>query len=319
MKCLPIYNKEYLKLLKDFERAVIAQGYSGGKDSLPRCLREFLFFLETKKINDIKEVKTSHILEFYEYLIQRPNMNYDGVLSNSGVRGILGSITHFFEYLVEAKVIESTPCALPRLPIVHFRNLQPLSEPEIDILYSAATDKMDRAILDCAYGCGMRRRELSNLNTDDFVFSKMEVAVRKSKNFKSRSIPLTAKIMTSLRDYLANDRPRREMYGRPSPAFFLNRSGKRMGTESFNNRFHALVAKTNDKALIAKNPSIHQLRHSITTHMIDRGADPHYVRRFLGHSLLDTTVNIYAKRRQQKAKLYKLFKNHLNESNIKHL
>ena len=92
-----------------------------------------------------------------------------------------------------------------------------------------------------------------------------------------------------------------------------------MGTESFNNRFHALVAKTNNKALIAKNPSIHQLRHSIATHMIDRGADPHYVRRFLGHSLLDTTVNVYAKRRQQKAKLYKLFKNHLNESNIKHL
>jgi integrase/recombinase XerD len=319
MYSLPLFNKAYIKYFQDFEKVIVAQGYTGGKENLPRKIREFLFFLETKNINDIKEVQTSDILDYYEYLIERPNMNYDGGLSGSAVSGQLRSVTNFFEYLIESKIIDRSPCALPRLPVKPVREIVPLTEEEIKQLYKVATDKMDRAILACGYGCGMRRLELSNLDIGDIVFAKKEIAVRKSKFYKSRSIPMAEGVIKDLKDYLANGRPRREMYGNPNTAFFLNRHGTRMVKKTFNQRFQKLVLLTGNKELIAKKPTIHQLRHSIATHMIDRGADVNYVRRFLGHTLLDTTVGIYAKRRKQKAKLYKLFRTHLSEHNIKSL
>ncbi len=319
MYSLPLYNKEFIKLHQEFEKAIVAQNYSGGKENLPRRLREFLFFLETKKINDIREVQTSDILEFYEYLVHRPNMNYDGGLCGNSVRTHLRSVTCFFEYLVDSKTIEHSPCALPRLPAGPFREVVPLTKKEIELLYKVATDPLDRAILSCGYGCGMRRLEMSNLDITDFVFSKKMVAIRKSKFYKSGTIPLTDKIIKDIKEYLVNGRPRREMYGKPTNAFFLNRNGQRMCKTSFNDRFQALVVKTGNKELIAKKPTVHWLRHTIATHMIDNGADSGYVRSFLRHILLDTTVNVYAKRRRQKAKLYKLFQKHLAEHNINEL
>jgi site-specific recombinase XerD len=319
MYCLPLYNKEYIKLLEDFEKVIVAQGYSGGKTNLPRTMREFLFFLETKRINNIKDVQTSDIIEYYEYLMSRPNMIRDGVLSGNAIRTMLRSVSYFFEHLVDSKVIESTPCSIPRLPPGPFKERIPLTEEEVKQLYKVATDKTDLAILACAYGCGMRRLELSSLDISDVVFGKKEVAVRKSKNYKSRSIPMAEGVIKDLKDYLAHGRPRREMHGQPTSAFFLNKNGSRMLKTSYNKRFWKLVLLTGNKELITKKPSIHSLRHSIATHMIDRGADVNYVRRFLGHTLLDTTVGIYAKRRKQKAKLYKLFRAHLEEHNIKSL
>ena len=81
-----------------------------------------------------------------------------------------------------------------------------------------------------------------------------------------------------------------------------------MDKKHFNIRFRSLVIQTGNKELMAKKPTLHLLRHSIATHMINRGADVNYVRRFLGHTSLNTTVGIYAKRRKQKAKLYELYR-----------
>ncbi|MGP8214016.1 MAG: tyrosine-type recombinase/integrase [Bacteroidia bacterium] len=317
MYSLPLFNKDYIRMLEDFEKYIEAQSYSGGKTNMPRRTREFLFFLETRKINRITDVQTADIMEFYEYVIKRPNMTYGGVLSQSSVRTQLRSVSYFFDYLVDSKAIESTPCGIPRLPPSPMKQKHVLTEQEVQQLYKVATDKTDRAILACAYGCGMRRLELTNLNVSDVVFGKKEIAIRRSKFYKSRSIPMAEGVIKDLKDYLVHGRPRREMYGKPNDAFFLNKTGDRMMKTNYNKRFQNMVRLTGNKELMAKKPRMHILRHSIATHLLDRGADVQYVKKFLGHVQLDTTVGVYAKRRRQKARLYEMFRKHLEEHNVK--
>lgn len=318
---LPLFNKEYIGFLESFEKAIIAQGYSGGRGNIPRLAREFLFFLEAKKIDNIKDVQTSDIIEYYEYLLERPNMNWNGGLSADSIRKHIRAARFLFEHLISLKVMDSTPCAIPRLPPLPVRERISLTEEEVQLLYKVCRDQMDRAILACAYGCGMRRSELANLNVTDVVFAEKQIAIRKSKSCKSRSVPMAEGVMKDLKEFLIHERPKRKMYGfgPPTNAFFLNRSGKRMADASLNVRFLQLVKLTGDKILQAKKPTIHILRHSIATQMLNRGADAKYVRSFLGHVLLDTTVGIYGKRRKLKTKLYKLFQKHLEGHNLKDL
>jgi integrase/recombinase XerD len=304
-------------MLGDFSNMITAQGYSGGKDNLPRRTREFLFFLEANKINNIREVKTQHIIEYYEYLCKRPNMNYEGTLSNNAVRTMLRSVSLFFEFLVDSKVIEATPCGIPKLPVIPARDRTPLSEEEVQLLYKMAVNTMDRAILACGYGLGMRRMEMCLLNVSDVVFGKKEVAIRESKFYKSRSVPMAEGVIKDLKEYLVYGRPQLEMYGKPCDAFFLNRRGGRLLRATYNKRFKEIVISTDNKELIARKPTIHLLRHSISVHMINKGADADYVRRFLGHTHMETTLNVYSKQRKQRTKLYGLFKQHLQEHNIK--
>jgi|GEM_PF-655052 integrase/recombinase XerD len=314
---LPLHNKEYIRMLDEFGDLIVAQGYSGGRNNLPLRTREFLFFLETRKINNIKDVKTSDIIDFYEYLCKRPNMNYEGTLSNNAVRTHMRGVSYFFEFLVNSKVIEATPCGIPRMPVIPARDRMPLSEQEVQQLYAAASNMMERAMLACAYGLGMRRMEMSLLNVNDVLFSHKEVAIRESKFYKSRSVPMAEGVIKDLKQYLMYSRPEREMYGRPCDAFFLNRNGERLLKTSYNKRFKELVLRTGNKELIARRPTIHLLRHSISVHMIDRGASADYVRSFLGHTYLETTLNVYSKKRKQRTKLYQLFKSHLEDNNIK--
>ncbi|MGP8216915.1 MAG: tyrosine-type recombinase/integrase [Bacteroidia bacterium] len=318
MKSLPLHNPVFLEMLQGFEQAVVAQGYSGGRYGLPFRLREFLFFLETKKIEDIAQVRTADIIAYYEYLRKRPNMNREGGLSDTVIRSNLGCLRHFFKYLLNAKLIDTIPCSLPRFGFSHgAKERVPLTEAEIKMVYDAARDKTDRAILACAYGCGLRRGEAAALDLSDIVFSQNLIVVREGKNNKSRSVPMAKGVVNDLRDYIANERPGLLLYNRPTQALFLRRGGARMHDKWLNIRFKSMVKRTGNKELIAKNPSLHSLRHTIATHLVDRGATADFVRKFLGHAQLDTTMGVYAKRRKQKAKLYEVFRNHLEEHNIK--
>ena len=74
-----------------------------------------------------------------------------------------------------------------------------------------------------------------------------------------------------------------------------------MRGEALNDRIKKLVQKTQDPRIIAKKVSLHTMRHSIATHLMDNGADISFVQEFLGHALIDTS-HLYAKRRKLKQK-----------------
>lgn len=305
MKHLPIYNQEFERLYKEFDTFIKTKGYGNGK---PVCYqshaREFLFFIENKGFSDIKEIKASEVITYYEYLMQRPNQRKEGGLSDSVIRGQLFALRLFFDYLLETEQIKSSPARLPKFQIGKYKERNMCTLEEIKMLYAACQSKRDKALMGIAYGCGLRRSEIQNLNTSDVNLNKGTLVVREGKGNKSRTVPLANNVIRDLREYLVYERAKyfSKNNMESTPAFFISNKGLRMRGTGLNNLLKELITRTGNAELERKEITLHCLRHSIATHLIDKGANIEFVQRLLGHSLIDT-AHLYSKRRKQQLKI----------------
>jgi len=141
----------------------------------------------------------------------------------------------------------------------------------------------DRAMLGVYYGCGLRRSEGINLDMDDVNLEKGILYVSRGKNYKQRFVPFTGMVKDDFYNYLKYSRPM--LAAGNDPAFFISQRGKRMCEQAMADRLQLLK----EKALIDRPASLHTLRHSIATHLLQSGMSPEKIKRFLGHSSLETT------------------------------
>ena len=177
-----------------------------------------------------------------------------------------------------------------------------LTEDEIKILYDHAQNKMERAILSLAYGCGLRRTELELLNVEDLNFGKGILVVNRGKGNKVRDVVMSDAVVKDLRDYLFTERlDRVREHATGSRAYFLNYKDNRMSGDHIGKKLKAMVKRTDNATIQAKKISLHNLRHSIATHLANRGLDMLTIRKFLGHNEIDTT-SLYMARRKRKNK-----------------
>ena len=134
----------------------------------------------------------------------------------------------------------------------------------------------------------MRRNEAVHLDLSDIYFDKERVFVRKGKNYKERFIPINRKNAEILEDYIYEGRP--EFYqSNLSEALFVNKNGTRMQGMSFANRLKVIVEATNNKNIVEKHITLHILRHSIATHLLQKEVPLESIKTFLGHTSLEST------------------------------
>jgi integrase/recombinase XerD len=137
----------------------------------------------------------------------------------------------------------------------------------------------NRAILELAYGCGLRRMEMAGLNVSDIGGDVLRV---RGKGRKERILPLNVSAREAIEDYVRRERPElsRKAFGDDRYALFLSLLGRRLSLQSISAVFRLQV----------KAPfSPHQLRHACATHMLRNGCDIRYVGELLGHARLSTT------------------------------
>ena len=298
---LPLHNTHFEILYKEFKLFIEAKGYSRGKRApYPFYVREFLFFMEQHGIGKIQDVIATDIISYHEYLQQRPNQNTDGALSDSYIKSHLFGLRLFFDYLLDTEQINASPARLPKFQISQYKQRNILSLEEIKQLYSVCETSQDKALLSIGYGCGLRRTEIQNLDTNDVLIHKGILIVRDGKFGKSRTIPLSDTVIKDLKEYLIYERSRYfENNLQGTHSFFVNKQGNRMMGQKLNQRLKELLNLTNNQALIRKDITLHCLRHSIATHLLDKGANIEFVQQLLGHSEIDT-AHLYSKRRKQK-------------------
>ena len=299
---LPLHNKYFETLYKEFNVFILTKNYKQGKGKMIQaCVREFLFFIEAKGFITVLQIKTPEIIAYYEYIRERPNQRKEGGLSDSMIRHHLYSLRLFFDYLIETGELESSPARLPKFQLNKSKERNICTVEEIKQLYSVTETKRDRALLSIAYGCGLRRSEIQNLNTNDVILHKGLLLVRNGKNNKSRSVPLSNNVMADLKDYLIYERAKyftKNNY-ESNPSFLINNQGTRMNGAMLNDRLKELIKLTKNYTLQQKEITLHCLRHSIATHLIDMGANIEFVQALLGHAEIDT-AHLYSKRRKQK-------------------
>lgn len=305
MKHLPLNNPHFESLYKDFDVFVIAKGYRQASGSqLQSCVREFLFYIEIQGFTTIQQVKAPQIVGYYDYLRERPNQRRDGGLSESMIRHHLYSLRLFFDHLVDAGELDSSPARLPKFQLGKYKERNLCTIEEIKQMYEVCKNKKERALLGIAYGCGLRRSEIQNLNTTDVLLHKGVLIVREGKNSKSRTVPISDNVIKDLKEYVIHERSKdftAKNY-EESPSFFLNKIGKRMAGDKHNNALREIIHRTQNPELIRKEITLHCLRHSIATHLMDNGASIEFVQQLLGHAEIDT-AHLYSKRRKQQMKI----------------
>lgn len=299
MLSLPLHNKYFENLYKEFDVFIKTKNYKQ-KKTIQASVREFLFFIETKGFITMLQVKTSEIIAYYEYIRQRPNQRKEGGLSDSMIRHHLYALRLFFDYLIYIDELETSPAKLPKFQIAKHKERNICTVDEIKLLYNACESKRDKAILSIAYGCGLRRSEIQNLNTADVVLHKGVLIVRNGKNNKARQVPLSDNVVEDLKDYVIYERAKyfTKNNFENTNAFLINNQGNRMDGASLNDRLKELIKRTNNYSLEQKEITLHCLRHSIATHLVDNGANIEFVQTLLGHAEIDT-AHLYSKRRKQ--------------------
>ncbi len=286
MQKLTIQTPEFIRLETAFQKWLRTLNFEPTTINYnPVRVREFFNWLEKQGIKAITEITKPVVLKYFDYLKERKNQTKNGKLSKNTLRTHQQSLRRFTRYLretgqdsfeVDIQLQGST------------RNIKTIfSKEEIKELYSACDSDVlgmrDKAMLAVYYGCGLRRNEGLNLDADDILFNKNLVYVRKGKNYKERYVPMTEAVKEELQNYVDYARP--TLMKSPVKALFLTVKGSRLGSNGMAERLQSLK----DKAEINKEAGLHALRHSIATHLLQSGMELDKIKRFLGHSSLEST------------------------------
>ena len=229
------------------------------------ALEVFFRFFQNKKLESLT---IEDIIQFNNDYILRKN------LSSSYQNQVINAVKLFyrnrFNKTMEVDFIQR-PRREKRLPNV-------LSKEEVKSILEAPTNLKHRAMLSLIYACGLRRGELLNLTLTDILSNRNLLFIRQSKGKKDRVVPISNRLIDILREYYKAFKPTAWLFEGQSPG------------EPYSERSLQLVLKGAVKKAGNKKPiSLHWLRHSYATHLLESGTDIRYIQELLGHSSSKTT------------------------------
>ena len=225
----------------------------------------------------VEQVTIKQLAAYRLYLQTRPSLQDGNALSEKTIYGYERAVRLLFDYLLETGKLSYDPCSEWAVNYPERSGKRrALSQAEIKQLYAACETINERMILVLAYGCGLRASELELLNQGDVRLDEKRLLVRRGKNAKRRMVPLSEGVARALRRQKSTDK---------NGPFLLHSRGRRMRAYTANKRLKAMAVR----AGLAPDISLHILRHSIATHLLENGMALDQVRLFLGHTQAATT------------------------------
>ncbi len=299
MRKLLLKNSSYEYLQTAFAEWLNVLGYCWQTGyTMPSIVREFLHFLESRKVLHITQLRQQHYKKYYDHIMARANERRGGGLSNNYINKHIQALEKFYEFLNHIGVKNIPPVTLRPLKLPK-RHTVVLTKAEIEQMYEAtklesglshqqAINARDRAILTVFYGCGLRRNEGVNLIVGDINFDTRILHVRKGKNYKERLVPISRRGIDYLQAWVYDYR-RGLLKTMTEPALFVGKRGKPLHANTLYRRVKMIQIQTDDPVLQRKDIGLHTLRHSIATHLLQNGMELKKIQRFLGHSSLEST------------------------------
>ena len=276
---LEAYLKEYLyylKVTKNLAKNTIL--------SYERDLQDYLQFIKKNyEIKDYNKITTEQIKNYLKSLSKK------NIKATSVTRKI-SSIHSFHKYLTNENLVDKDvseklkkPKTKKTLPTV--LNIQEITAIiNQTYLENEPLDLRNRALLELAYGSGLRVSELLTLSIADLHLNKGLVSVI-GKGNKERIVPLGEEAIQALRDYIVKGRMK--LNPKSQNILFVNKFGESLSRIGF----YKIVQTLADKAMINKKISPHTFRHTFATHMLENGANLKSVQELLGHEDIMTTEN----------------------------
>jgi site-specific recombinase XerD len=206
-------------------------------------------------------------------LFQKEHIIRNGY-SASFQSGVINSVKLFFSNRLKRK-LELELIERPKQPRIlpHV-----LPKEEVKLILQAHQNIKHRAMLSLIYACGLRRGELLNLKLIDIDSHRGMVRINQGKGAKDRMVPISEKVLELLREYYR--------YEKPGVYLF---EGQHRG-EKYNERsLQQVLKQALEKTKIKKPVTLHWLRHSYATHLLENGTDLRYIQELLGHNSSKTT------------------------------
>jgi len=228
-------------------------------------IRIFMRFMEGKTPS---EVTLDDVIRFNnDYILKR---GLSQAFQNQVVNGLKLFIKTLDNKVLDVSMIHR-PRTEKRLPNV-------LSKEEIKQLLEAPRSLKHRTMLSLIYSCGLRRSELLNLKPTDIDANRMLIIIRQAKGKKDRIVPLSPKILDMLRQYYKSYKPEQWLF-----------EGQYPGTPYSERSLQKVLDQAAEKAGINKPVTLHWLRHSYATHLLEAGTGLRHIQEILGHKSSRTT------------------------------
>jgi integrase/recombinase XerD len=232
--------------------------------------------IETFTQKQATQINTTDIENYIHHFVQRK-------LHSDSIKAYYRNAQQYFVFLEREQIIQKNPFNYYEFDITKQSKTprEILTQEEVKKVYQVAQKGVETIILHLCYGCGLRAKELEQINIEDIDIKHKTLTVQRGKNNKYRIIPINDKITLDLNYYLQQ----RKKIPTIENALLLNHNGVRL------KRYTALVRlqKIAKRAHINHNITLHGLRHSIATHLIENGVKVTQVQDFLGHKQLETT------------------------------
>jgi len=252
--------------IEEFRKWMIHSRYSDSTvDTYTGMLGQFFRFIKPKLSNEISSDDMVRYVN--EYIIPKG-------LSYTFQNQVISAVKLFFNHFCKIELDVETykrPRREYRLPNV-------LSKEEIKSILQAPSNLKHRAMLSLIYACGLRRSELLNLKPVDIDRQRGVLLIRQSKGKKDRIVPISDKIIKLLQDYSGSFQPINWLFG-----------GQVKGSRYSEKSLESVLKQSLMKAGIRKPVTLHWLRHSYATHLLESGTDLRYIQELLGHSSSRTT------------------------------
>ena len=257
-------------------------------DAYRRDLDRYVGFLRHRDVVDLGAVDEATVRSFVASLSASTHGPEAAPYRASSVARTLSAVRSFHRFLVREGVTDHDPAARvapPRLP----RSLpRPLPVDDVRRLLEAPDEGTpaglrDRAILELLYGSGLRISELTGMDVDDLDLEEGSLRVL-GKGGKEREVPLGSFGRDAVGAYLTRGRPALATAASRG-ALFLNARGGRLSRQSC----ARLLGRYVRLAGIDRRVTLHTLRHSFATHLLEGGADVRVVQELLGHASVATT------------------------------
>lgn len=255
--------------IDQFKRELTLRGYSG--NTRRTYQNEFCQFLIAIQRHSAEEFTSERLKDYLQYCADILK------LSENTIHSRMNALKFYYEKVLGREKffwVIPRPKKKQQLPKVFSQN-------EIAAIINSVKNKKHKVMLMLAYSGGLRVSEVINLKTYQVDSSRMTIFISQSKGKKDRVVTLSPVLLVMLREYAMEYKPDKKGY-----LFEGNKKGTPYSTRSL----QEVLQHAKRKAGIMKPGSIHSLRHSFATHLIEKGTDVTMIQKLLGHNDLKTTM-----------------------------
>lgn len=228
-------------------------------------------FLQLIKAKPADEFTTQRLKDYLQYCYDKLH------LSENTLHSRINALKFYFEQVLKKEKLFweiPRPKKAVQLPKV-------FSQDDIAAIINSVSNKKHKVMLMLAYSAGLRVSEVVDIRTFQIDSRRMTIFINSAKGKKDRMVTLSPVLLVMLRDYATEYKPDKKGY-----LFEGHKKGIPYSTRSLQEVLQAAKLK----AGVMKPGSVHSLRHSFATHLVDRGTDVTMIQKLLGHNDLKTTL-----------------------------